>query len=626
MYLRPNIVRRAIDELAHLHPFFGITYLVCKKGKLPVGSSQPFPINNAEERFLQEYYHPIPSSKFYFQPFKTSQAGRWLSERYPSTGSQKTRTAGLLSTAFIHKRTTNLWGWKSGYVQVLQEKLEQDKTGRVPAFWLAAWLFRNRDLRPRARAGDLILTLLKEFFITEAERDSLFQTTIPDLPDPLLTEEVFQESSVLKDFEPPPDAFPEEGGTLRELRLRNVGPVSRADFLPAERVSIITGDNGLGKTFLLECCWWSLTGQWAERQALPHDPERPASIEFVIARKNDFPARKTIDFDASTFRWPSPKERPTIPGLVVYARVDGSLAVWDPVRHYADDKETTPGFFLFSRDDVLNGLGTKIEGLIRDWVKWQNSKDQSLFSMFCKVLSRLSPPDMTPLTPGEPRRVPHDSRDIPTLLHDYGVVPFLNESAGVRRIVTIAYLLVWAWNEHRVHSALSGKAPQENIVLMIDEIEAHLHPKWQRVILPALLEVTNLLGEQMKPQAIVATHSPLILASMENAFSDESDKLFHLYLGERSLIGISEVMLDEVRYFKRGSVDAWLTSDVFELKQARSQEGESALDQAERLLAESSSDKREITAVHEALRKALPADDPFWPRWLHFTEMKGVRL
>jgi len=627
MFLRPEIVRRAIDQLAHVHPFFGITFLVCKEGKLPVGSTHPFPINNAEEAFLRKYYRPNLGSKFFFQPFRTSQTGRWLSERYPSTGSQKTRTAGLLSNAFIHKRATNLWGWKLDYVRVLQEKLEQDKTGRVPAFWLAAWLFRNRDLRPRTKASDLVLTLLKEFFITDEEREGLLQTTIPDLPDPLLSEDIFQENFVLRDFEPPPDAFPEEGGTLRELRLRNVGPVFEADFLPAERISIITGDNGLGKTFLLECCWWSLTGQWAERQALPHDPKRRTSIEFVIASKDDFPARKTIEFDSKTFRWPATKERPTIPGLVVYARVDGSFAVWDPARHYEDiPGDSAPGLLLFSRDEVLNGLGNKIEGLIRDWVRWQNLKDQSLFGMFCKVLNRLSPPDMAPLQPGESLRMAGDSRDIPTLLHDYGTVPFINESAGVRRIVTVAYLLVWAWNEHRVHATLSGKAPQDHIVLMIDEIEAHLHPKWQRVILPALLDVTSLLNKEMTAQVIVATHSPMILASMENAFSEVSDKLFHLYLEEPSLNTVRDVKLDEIRYFKHGTIDAWLTSEVFELKQPRSREGESALEQAERLLAESSSNSREIAKVNQALKDVLPADDPFWPRWLHFAEMKDIKL
>jgi hypothetical protein len=276
---------------------------------------------------------------------------------------------------------------------------------------------------------------------------------------------------------------------------------------------------------------------------------------------------------------------------------------------------------LFTRDEVLNGLGDKIEGLIRDWVRWQNSRDQSTFEMFCAVLEQLSPPDMSPLKPGDPIRLPGDPRDIPTLVHSYSVVPFTSESAGVRRIVTIAYLLVWAWNEHRVYSDLAKRAPQNNIVVMIDEVEAHLHPKWQRVVLPALLDVVKVLNKEVRPQIIVATHSPLILASMENVFSDDLDKLFHLYV-ERSKV----VRFEEIRFIKYGTIDAWLTSDVFELKQARSREGETVLERARNILSTSESDPVRIRAVHKELTEVLPPEDVFWPRWIHFVEMKGVAL
>src|SRR5439155_13849070 len=147
------------------------------------------------------------------------------------------------------------------------------------------------------------------------------------------------------------------------------------------------------------------------------------------------------------------------------------------------------GQLLFTRDQVLHGLNSRIEGLLRDWVNWQQSQEADTFNTFKQVLRRLSPPDMMPLDPGEPVRVPGESRAIPTLRHNYGVVPFTNESAGVKRIVTIAYLLVWAWSEHQIYSALAKKAPQEKMVILIDEMEAHLHPKWQRVVLPALLDV-----------------------------------------------------------------------------------------------------------------------------------------
>ena len=34
---------------------------------------------------------------------------------------------------------------------------------------------------------------------------------------------------------------------------RLIGPAKRLIFEPAKRLNLITGDNGLGKTFLLEC-------------------------------------------------------------------------------------------------------------------------------------------------------------------------------------------------------------------------------------------------------------------------------------------------------------------------------------------------------------------------------------
>jgi hypothetical protein len=458
----------------------------------------------------------------------------------------------------------------------------------------------------------------------------LFANDIPrNLENNVFQSRPFNDARFIAGFGSAPDAEPDEGGTLQQLQLRNVGPVERLDFSPAERLSIITGDNGLGKTFLLECAWWSLTGHWAEgRPALPSQIERRTapSISFSIkGNSDDTGASKKIvvpyDWDAKT--WDAPERRPTIPGLIVYARVDGSFAVWDPAQHgtKASTRSDRLSFFRFTRDDVLEGVKGRIEGLIRDWVRWQNNPDQTTFEMFKSVLDRLSPPDMAPLTPGPPIRLPDDPRDIPTLVHSYSRVPFTHESAGVKRIVAMAYLLVWAWNEHQIYSGLSKKPPQRNVVIMVDEIEAHLHPRWQRSILPAVLDVTNQLSVDIRPHLIIATHSPLVLASVESDFSEGSDGLFHLHLKDGKSVGF-----DEIPFLKHGTVDAWLTSEIFELKQARSREGESAMEQARALLAASSSDRDEIRRVQTQLANALPTEDPFWPRWLHYLEVKGVRV
>jgi hypothetical protein len=629
MYLAFSLVQESLARLRAYHPFFGITFLVCKQGELPVGRTVHFPINAKEEEFLRTHYKPELKSKHYFTPFKSSaRQGRWLSPKYPSSGSQKTRTHGDLADAFMHKRDTDLWGWAKDYVRVLRGQLERDKSGRVPVFWLAVWLFRERSWPENTTADSIVDAFLKEFHISPEEMNEIFQKPLPgELPNVLLSEEPYSDDRLLEIVEPAPDAAPEEGGTLRFLELRGLGPSRHFGFSPAERLSIITGDNGLGKTFLLECAWWALTGHWAEQAAFPRlDASRnEPSITFEIAGKKRKPERETIKYDWDAHGWPAPKGRPTIPGLIVYARVDGSFAVWDPIRHSIDAAAPKPaerqGLYRFTRDQVLTGLEGKIEGLLRDWVKWQHAPDQTVFDTFRSVLRKLAPPEMKTLEPAKPVRLPHEPREIPTLSHTYGDVPFTQESAGIRRIVTLAYLLVWAWNEHKIFASLAKRPPQQKMVILVDEMEAHLHPKWQRVVLPALLDVAGMLSRQVEPQMIIATHSPLVLASIESSFSDASDQLFHLELTPDGAAKFSE--LPFVRY---GRVDAWLTSEIFALRQARSREGEDAIERAKALMAMPAPSAEEIEVVHNALSKALAEDDDFWPRWGYFAERKGLKL
>src|SRR4028119_2487349 len=60
---------------------------------------------------------------------------------------------------------------------------------------------------------------------------------------------------------------------LKELHLKGVGPAPKFDVEFADRLNIFTGDNGLGKTFLLDIVWWSLTGTWAGNPTLPQQIE-----------------------------------------------------------------------------------------------------------------------------------------------------------------------------------------------------------------------------------------------------------------------------------------------------------------------------------------------------------------
>ncbi|MCP4149184.1 MAG: ATP-binding protein, partial [bacterium] len=243
------------------------------------------------------------------------------------------------------------------------------------------------------------------------------------------------------------------------------------------------------------------------------------------------------------------------------------------------------------------------------------------FEVLKQVLTHLSPPDMSPLEPDEPMRLPGDARDIPTLKHPYGRVSLLHVSAGVRRIVSLAYLMVWRWEEHKAFSKLAYHQPLQNMVVLIDEIEAHLHPQWQRSILPALLKVREALAPNLHIQFLAATHSPLVLASMEPVFEEQKDKLFHLALKEGKAI-----QLEEMPFPRCGRVDSWLMSDVFQLRHARSIEAEKAIEDAKKIQLEEKVTVKQVKEVSARLVKYLAPDDRFWPRWTFFAEEKGVRI
>src|SRR5215470_8293501 len=82
---------------------------------------------------------------------------------------------------------------------------------------------------------------------------------------------------------------------LHYLHLRNVGPAPEMRMELGSRLNLITGDNGLGKSFLLDVAWWALTRRWpfelnrkmtSGYVARPADPRQPASIAFQLDSKS----------------------------------------------------------------------------------------------------------------------------------------------------------------------------------------------------------------------------------------------------------------------------------------------------------------------------------------------------
>jgi hypothetical protein len=276
---------------------------------------------------------------------------------------------------------------------------------------------------------------------------------------------------------------------------------------------------------------------------------------------------------------------------------------------------------LFSANEVWEG-NRWCEGLIRDWASWQR-EGSTEFSDLERVLETLSASPTELLRPGEIRKVfLEDPNRYPTLKMPYGQdVAVIHASAGIRRIIALAYLLVWAWQEHKAASELRGEKPTHEVIFLIDEIEAHLHPQWQRRIVPAILSVVDQLTGQHAAavQLIAVTHSPLVLASVETSFDRERDAWFDLDLSDDR----KNVVLQRRPFVRHGDVSDWLTSEAFDLKMARSLEAEQAISQAMAVTRMAAPSRDDIERVDRMLSQSLSDIDQFWLRWSAFRDANG---
>ena len=432
---------------------------------------------------------------------------------------------------------------------------------------------------------------------------------------------------------------------LRSIKLTNVGPSPELAMELSPRLNLITGDNGLGKSFLLDVAWWSLTGYWPEevnprmqtgKKPIP-SKRSFASIAYQVGNGTEQLSYHAV-FDPRSESWEnigSERSPTSWDQLVLYSLADGSYAIFDPRRNIRSKfykitgrPDTNPAF-VFTSWEVWDGLkATKshrfhCNGLISDWASWQRENGDS-FQKLKAVLKELSPSAGDILVPGELTRVSIDDvRDIPTIVMGNGQqVPVIYASSGIKRILATAYLLVWTWQEHVKAAELLGLDNVYDMVFLFDEVESHLHPTWQRSIVRAMMSVVEQLSDKVHVQMITTTHSPLIMASVEPLFDPTKDAWFDLDL-RKSNGCQGTVVLSHRPFVRHGDASNWLTSEAFNLASARSIEAEQILESATKAMTDPGFSKTDAQRVYEQLQSVLGDTDPFWVRWRFVSEKKG---
>jgi predicted ATP-binding protein involved in virulence len=130
-----------------------------------------------------------------------------------------------------------------------------------------------------------------------------------------------------------------------------------------------------------------------------------------------------------------------------------------------------------------------------------------------------------------------------------GVVPLESVSQGTTAV--IGWVGVLLQRMHEVLPKLENPA-QGSALVMVDELDAHMHPYWQQQI------VQQLRALFPNVQFIVTTHSPLVLSSMESR---------QVFMFKKREAGI---VVEKPDFDVRGlRADQLLTTPLFDLDTAR---------------------------------------------------------
>lgn len=176
---------------------------------------------------------------------------------------------------------------------------------------------------------------------------------------------------------------------------------------------------------------------------------------------------------------------------------------------------------------------------------------------------------------------------------DYGLVPFSALSLGYQ--VTMAWVADLAWRLLERYPA-SPNPLEEPAVVLIDEIDLHLHPRWQLRIMDDLSAVFR--GTQF----IATSHSPLMVQVAEKA----NFVLLREIDAEVEIVNEPEVV-------SSWRVDQILTSELFGLPGARNEQTELLYANRDELAAipsPSPEQKAELERLRIQISKIPTAGDP----------------
>lgn len=348
---------------------------------------------------------------------------------------------------------------------------------------------------------------------------------------------------------------------IKQLHLENIGPFIEADldFIPHENgkppVTLITGENGTGKTIILD----AIRGMFGSPYAsLTRNIKRATSNEnssITISLLNLWEGKEILN---STSIKVGDQIQSNIHLHNRERNEDGQFSpnwimdFWTSTiaeGSYKIDTWTHPNYknFLWH---ALNGKRQKEDIsqfiLYADYLRdssdaQEKALGQKLYDFIAKIVEE------SLLEGGKFSHVSR-LRFEPIVIQNGLEVNLSQLSSGnsylIQNLMSLLTKMLAVYVLRKIPLAELGQTPG---LLLIDEAENQLHPKWQKRLIPTILELFPNL------QIIATTHSPFIISSVKDA---------RLFVCKAE--GDHCVVVDESENYSNKPVEEILMSPLFE--------------------------------------------------------------
>jgi energy-coupling factor transporter ATP-binding protein EcfA2 len=363
---------------------------------------------------------------------------------------------------------------------------------------------------------------------------------------------------------------------VQHLHLENIGPFRSLELSLDREWTILLGDNAAGKTTILRALALALSGSDGEPLAAADLLNLGADFGRIDVTVQGVVYSSELVRDRNQVRVMADKVTPVQVGsflALAFPSLRGvaSEEVAGPTRlsgvQGGDPEDLAAmrlGWVDVRLDDVRQWL-VNIASRARSRVEEEAREGKRQLELVFELLQRLVPGLRIKYTGLE------DAGSWEVLVSVEGeTVPVHMLSQGVLATLTWAGTLI-----SRMFETFEPASPEElsfnpahgEALLLIDELDLHLHPEWQRHIVPAIRATFPNL------QVIATTHSPLLVGSME------TKEVIHL---DRLPNGEVETSLH--RTYRGWRADQILTSEAFGLDTTRDERTEEIISEYERLL------------------------------------------